>query len=377
MTAPENRWHCRRLAAYISVMSTITTLPPITELPPVAEMERAYLNRDPAYDGLFFVGVRTTAIFCRPTCPARSPLPKNVEYFPTAAAAVFAGYRACKRCRPMTVGNQPEWATALLADVERDPAARIMERDLRRRGVDPATVRRHFLRHYGMTFHAYTRARRLSRSFRSIREGMPLDEAIMTSGYDSHSGFREAFVQTLGCTPGASSNGRCVLLAWMPTPLGPMIAGATDEGVCLLEFSDRRMLEAQFDAVRRRFAARGVMGTNQHLDQLRAELAGYFTGSVRAFSVPLIYPGTTFQQRVWEQLLQVPYGQTRSYQELAAAVGAPRAVRAVGRANGMNRIAILIPCHRIVNKNGNLGGYGGGLRRKQYLLNLEQATAPA
>jgi AraC family transcriptional regulator of adaptative response/methylated-DNA-[protein]-cysteine methyltransferase len=375
MTAPENRWKTRGPSAYISIMNTINALPPVTALPPVAEMERAYLDRDPAYDGLFFVGVRTTAIFCRPTCPARSPLPKNVEYFPTAAAAVFAGYRACKRCRPMTIENQPEWATALLADVERNPAARIKESDLRRRGVDPATVRRHFLRHYGMTFHAYTRARRLSRSFRSIREGMPIDEAILSSGYDSHSGFRDAFVQTLGCTPGASSSRDCVLLTWAPTPLGPMIAGATDEGVCLLEFSDRRMLETQFDVVRRRFGAAGVMGTNEHLDQLRTELAAYFTGSLRTFSVPLVYPGTPFQRQVWKQLLEVPYGQTRSYQELAVAVGAPQAVRAVGRANGMNRIAILIPCHRIVNKNGNLGGYGGGLRRKQYLLNLEQTAA--
>src|SRR5215207_3929491 len=169
-------------------------------LPPIAEMERAYLNRDPDYNGLFFVGVRTTAIFCRPTCPARSPLPRNVEYFPTAAAALFAGYRPCKRCRPMAIDNQPEWATALLEDVESDPATRLSEGDLKRRGVDPATVRRHFLRHYGMTFQAYTRARRLSRAFRCIRDGMPLDEAILTSGYESHSGFRDAFVQTLGCT---------------------------------------------------------------------------------------------------------------------------------------------------------------------------------
>ena len=346
-------------------------------LPPVAEMQRAYLGRDPVYNGLFFVGVRTTAIFCRPTCPARSPLPKNVEYFPTAAAALFAGYRPCKRCRPMAVDDQPDWVAKLIEDVERDPAARITESDLRQRGVDPATVRRHFLRHYGMTFQAYTRSRRLSCAFRSIRAGMPLDEAILSSGYESHSGFRDAFVQTLGCTPGQSSGRNCVCLAWMSTPLGPMIAGATDDGICLLEFSDRRMLEAQLETVRRRFGGPGVMGTNPHLEQLREELARYFTGSLQAFSVPLVFPGTTFQRRVWEKLLDVPYGTTQSYQELATAVGQPTAVRAVGRANGMNRIAILIPCHRIVNKNGDLGGYGGGLRRKQHLLNLEQTTLAA
>jgi AraC family transcriptional regulator of adaptative response/methylated-DNA-[protein]-cysteine methyltransferase len=353
----------------------------MSTLPPIAEMERAYLSRDPAYDGLFVLGVKTTGIFCRPTCTARSPLPKNVEYFPTAAAALFAGYRACKRCRPMDVENQPAWAAALLADVERDPTARIRESDLRRRGIDPATVRRHFQSHYGMTFQAYARSRRLASAFRSIRGGMPIDEAVLISGYASHSGFRDAFVQTLGCTPGASSDRRCVLLAWMPTPLGPMIAGATDEGICLLEFSDRRMLEAQFDTVGRWFKAPRVMGTNEHLERLRRELAGYFAGTQQTFSVPLVYPGTPFQRRVWEKLVEVPYGQTRSYQQLASDVGDPAAVRAVGRANGMNRIAILIPCHRIVNKNGNLGGYGGGLRRKQYLLALEQrvvgATSPS
>jgi AraC family transcriptional regulator of adaptative response/methylated-DNA-[protein]-cysteine methyltransferase len=232
-------------------------------------------------------------------------------------------------------------------------------------------VRRHFVRHYGMTFQAYARARRLSGAFRSIREGLPIDEAILTSGYESHSGFRDAFVQTLGCTPGASSKHHCVLLAWMQTPLGPMIAGATDEGICLLEFSDRRMLKAQLATVRRRFKGTQAMGTNQHLERLKRELAGYFAGTLRDFSVPLVYPGTPFQQRVWENLLKVPYGKTRSYQELARAIGDPAAVRAVGRANGMNRIAIVIPCHRVVNKSGELGGYGGGLWRKRRLLHIE------
>src|SRR5262249_7468095 len=162
-------------------------------LPPIAEMERAYLSRDATYNGLFFVGVRTTEVFCRPSCPARSPNPKNVEYFPTAAEALFAGYRPCKRCRPMATDDHPACATSLLAEVENNPAARITEADLRARGIDPATVRRHFLRHYGMTFQAYTRARRLSSAFTSIRNGSSLDDTIFRSGYESHSGFREAF----------------------------------------------------------------------------------------------------------------------------------------------------------------------------------------
>jgi AraC family transcriptional regulator of adaptative response/methylated-DNA-[protein]-cysteine methyltransferase len=341
-------------------------------MPPIAEMERAYLSRDATYNGLFFVGVRTTGIFCRPSCPARSPHPKNVEFFPTAAGAVFAGYRPCKRCRPMADDDQPEWATALLAEVENNPSARITEANLRARGTDPATVRRHFLRHYGMTFQAYTRARRLSGAFTSIRNGSPLDDTVFESGYDSHSGFREAFGKIFGCPPGQSRNRGSVSVTWLPSPLGPLVAGATDEGVCLLEFTGRRMLEAQFQTVRKLFRLPVIPGINAHLERLQDELAAYFSGGLRSFSVPLVYPGTPFQQRVWQQLLLVPYGETRSYHDVACAVGNSAAVRAVGRANGLNRIAIVIPCHRIVNKNGDLGGYGGGLRRKQYLLNLEQ-----
>lgn len=341
---------------------------------PTAEMQRAYLERDASYNGLFFLGVRTTGIFCRPTCPARKPLPKNVEYFPTARAALVSGYRPCKRCRPLELDEQPQWASDLLADVERDPASRITDSDLRARGIDPGTVRRYFLRRYGMTFQAFTRARRLSGALNQIRENGALDNAVFESGYESHSGFRDAFARTFGNPPGRYRNGKCLFLSWLRSPLGPLVAGATDEGICLLEFTDRRMLEAQFAAVRRLFDAPVVPGSNEYLEMLRGELASYFTGSLRNFSVPLTYPGTPFQQRVWEQLLAIPYGETRSYEELAVAIGEPKAMRAVGRANGLNRIAILIPCHRVVNKNGELGGYGGGLRRKQYLLDLERSV---
>ncbi|MBI4471013.1 MAG: methylated-DNA--[protein]-cysteine S-methyltransferase [Acidobacteria bacterium] len=336
-------------------------------------MERAYLERDAAYDGLFFLGVRSTSIFCRPTCPARKPLPRNVEYFPTARAALFAGYRPCKRCRPLAEDDSPEWSSRLLAEVEQDPGSRITDADLKARGIDPATVRRFFLRRYGMTFQAFTRARRLSGALTRIREGAALDHVVFESGYDSHSGFRDAFTRTFGETPGSRPNGECVFLSWFQSPLGPLVAGATSEGVCLLEFSDRRMLETQFATVRKLFSGPVLPGSNDHLNLLQSELSGYFSGTLKRFTVPLHYPGTPFQRRVWEQLLAIPYGETRSYEQLATALGDAKAVRAVGRANGLNRIAIVIPCHRVINKNGELGGYGGGLRRKQYLLDLERS----
>jgi AraC family transcriptional regulator of adaptative response/methylated-DNA-[protein]-cysteine methyltransferase len=344
-------------------------------MPPIAELERAYLDSDAAYNGLFLLAVRTTGIFCRPTCKARKPMPKNVEYFANAQAALAAGYRPCKRCRPLEADDQPPWAAELLADVERNPAPRITDADLKARGIDPATVRRYFHRQYGMTFQAFTRARRLSGTLSQIRENGSLDDAVFDSGYDSHSGFRDAFIRTFGDPPGSYRNGDCVLLSWLRCPLGPLIAGATKEGICLLEFTDRRMLEAQFATVRKQFAVPVVPGTNEHLEKLESEMAGYFTGALRRFSVPLVYPGTLFQVRVWDQLLTIPYGETRSYEDVAIALGDKNAVRAVGRANGLNRIGIVIPCHRVVNKNGELGGYGGGLRRKQFLLDLESRHA--
>jgi AraC family transcriptional regulator of adaptative response/methylated-DNA-[protein]-cysteine methyltransferase len=255
--------------------------------------------------------------------------------------------------------------------VERDPWSRITDRDLKSRGIDPGTVRRYFLRRYGMTFQAFTRARRLSSALNQIRGGGAVDVAVFESGYDSHSGFRDAFARTFGRSPGRYRDGKCVLLSWLHSPLGPLVAGATEEGICLLEFTDRGMLETELSALRELFDAPVIPGSNQHLETLRDELAMYFSRSLRVFSVPLVYRGTAFQRSVWKQLLAIPYGETRSYEQIAVAVGKPRAVRAVGRANGLNRIAILIPCHRVINKNGELGGYGGGLRRKQYLLDLE------
>ena len=223
-----------------------------------------------------------------------------------------------------------------------------------------------------MTFQAYVRARRLSSAFTSIRSGDSLDGTAVEVGYESLGNFREAFEHSFGCTPGSCPHRDGVLLAWLSTPLGPLVAGATDAGVCLAEFTDRRMLESQIDAVRRLFRVPVQPGMNAHLDRLRGELGDYFAGTRRTFTVPLVYPGTAFQRRVWEQLLLIPYGETRSYHEVASALGDPNAVRAVGRANGLNRISIVIPCHRVINKNGDLGGYGGGLLRKQSLLNLEQ-----
>lgn len=339
-------------------------------------MQRAHQNSDAAYDGIFFLAVRTTGVFCRPSCRARKPNPENVVYFASEREALFAGFRPCKRCRPMAVdGRPPAWAEKLLAEVEAAPTARIADGDLRQRGVDPARARRHFLKHYGMTFQAYCRARRLGNALEQIRQGTKLDDVALGNGYESHSGFRDAFLRTFGNAPGSSRHRDCILLDWIESPLGPLVAGANGNGVCLLEFTERRMLDAQFAALRQRFGCAIVPGRNVHLRQLKKELTSYFAGTLQQFSVPLVYPGSPFQRRVWDELRKIPYGTTRSYEEMARRIGHPGAQRAVGHANGQNRIAILIPCHRVVNKGGKLGGYGGGLWRKQFLLDLERGES--
>jgi AraC family transcriptional regulator of adaptative response/methylated-DNA-[protein]-cysteine methyltransferase len=337
------------------------------------EMMRAFLSSDRSYDGVFYTGVRTTGIFCVPSCSARKPLPHNVEFYGTAREALFAGYRPCKRCRPMeTGGAHPDWVRTVLMAVEGDTSTRLHDQDLRDLGVDPARARRYFLDRFGMTFHAYARARRLAGAFTQIREGSSIDDAVFDSGYESHSGFRSAFGRTFGVAPGESRDAECVRTSWMETPVGPMIGGATDRGVCLLEFTDRRMLERQLATIRKRFGCAVVPGEHTHLTTLRRELEGYFGRELKSFTVPLDIRGTAFQERVWNLLLQIPYGETWSYEQLAVMAGNPAAVRAVARANGSNRIAIVIPCHRVVNKNGELGGYGGGIWRKTSLLDLER-----
>ena len=344
-------------------------------LPARAEMERAFFASDASYDGLFVTGVRTTGIFCRPSCPARKPLVQNIEFFGTVRDALFAGYRPCLRCRPLVADDTPAWLTPLLDAVDKDPNRRFRDNDLRAFDVDPARVRRFFLDRYGMTFHAYCRGRRLAGAIKQLRDGDSLDDVALGTGWESHSGFREAFAKTFGLPPGQAADARCVITAAIDTPFGPMIAGATDEGVCLLEFTDRRMLEAQLQRLSRLLQQPMVPGEHRHLTALREELASYFEGALKDFTVPLIYRGTPFEERVWRELTRIPYGETISYAQLADHINAPGGQRAVGRANGMNRIAIVIPCHRVVNADGKLGGYGGGLWRKHWLLEHERKAS--
>ena len=337
-------------------------------------MYRALVDRDSAYDGVFTVAVRSTGVFCRPTCPARKPHRENVEFFRTVGDALAAGYRPCKRCRPLEPrGKTPEWLSGLLNAVESDPARRWTDGDISAMGVDPVRVRRWFQEHHGMTFHAYQRSRRLGLALGQMRNGADQVGAAYDHGYESLSGFREAFERLFGDTPGRKKSANQALVTRFLTPLGPMLAAATDDGVCLLEFHDRRMLETQIKRLRQRLGCEITPGVNAHLKNLEFELQSYFAGELERFTVPVVLAGTEFQLAVWNRLQEIPYGETLSYEQLAKDIGRPGAQRAVGRANGDNRLAVVVPCHRVIRSDGTLCGYGGGLWRKQFLLDLERA----
>ena len=345
-------------------------------LPPKAELMTAFLERDSSYDGLFFTGVRTTGIFCRPTCTARKPKPENVEFFQRADDALFNGYRPCLRCHPLEPrGQAPEWVRALLGRVEADPSRRLRDRDLSKMGLDPGRVRRWFHKHHGMTFQAYQRARRLGSALEQLRGGRDVTSTAFDHGFDSLSGFNAAFARFAGAPPSRARKRTVLHVTRILTPLGPMLAAASDNALHLLEFTDRRMLETQLTRLGKRTGGVMTPGGNAVLEQTEAELAEYFAGERQEFTMPLAPAGTEFQGQVWDALQGIPYGETRSYGEQARSMGRPTAVRAVASANGDNPISIIIPCHRVIGADGKLTGYGGGLPRKQYLLELEGRVA--
>ena len=334
------------------------------------EQYAALLRSDPAYEGRFFVGVKTTGVFCRPTCRARKPNAVNCEFYPSAEEAQAAGYRACKLCHPLDGAEPvPAMIAELLRDTDSRPGVPIRDEELRRRGLDPDTVRRWFKRHHGLTFQSYQRGRRLGRALGRLNEGRSVIAAAQDAGFDSLSGFVDAFKKQFGGPP-ALASARVLWVTRLSTPLGMMAAGAVDGRLCWLEFADRPRLDDELLDLEKRLGAKAVPGTDVVLTELSQQLERYFAGTLRAFDLPLELSGTAFQREIWSTLLTIPYAQTRTYGQQAA-LSRPGAVRAVGTANGANRIAIVVPCHRIVASDGTLAGYRGGLWRKRWLLDHE------
>jgi len=338
-------------------------------LPDETAMYDALVARDPSFEGLFVAGIRTTGIFCRPTCPARKPIRENVAFFPRAGDALAAGYRPCLRCHPMEPsGRVPPWLKPILRAIDADPMRRWTGQDLKKAGVESARVRRWFQAHHGMTFLAYLRARRLGQTFSRLKSATGIAETALDSG------FCEAFRRGTGRTPGKNQLAFPLKVARFSSPLGPLVAAGDDKAVYLLEFWDRRMLDTQFQVLEKRIGAVFFPGRTDSIDRLEGELETYFRGGLRKFRTPIRLPGSPHQKQVWQGMRAVPYGTTLTYGQLAARLGRPSGTRPVARAVGENRLAIMIPCHRIVGHDGQLTGYGGGLWRKRHLLDLEMRS---
>lgn len=335
---------------------------------------QALVDKNSEYEGIFYVGVKTTGVFCRPTCPARKPKFENCEFFETAKEALLASFRPCQRCRPLSHPNHAsELVQKLVNAVEENPDRRWTEEDFKKICVDASTARRQFKKRFGMTFVEYARARRMGIALKHIRAGSAVIEAQLSAGYESGSGFRDAFSRIMGTAPAQIGNQQILKASWIDTRLGPMIAIADEEALYLLEFIDRRGLEREIERLRKRTKSAIIPGSTPPIRSIESELADYFEGKIMDFRTPLRLLGSPFQNTVWAQLQEIPPGRTASYAEIAIAIGRPSAHRAVARANGTNQLAIVIPCHRVINSNGDLGGYGGGLSRKHWLLGHEKS----
>ncbi|RMX22040.1 bifunctional transcriptional activator/DNA repair protein Ada [Legionella jordanis] len=336
------------------------------------EYYQAMLAKDSSYNGIFYVGVITTHVFCLPSCPARKPKFGHCEFFTTAQQALLASFRPCKRCRPLSSPNQTsKLVQTLVQAVEQNPEKRWKNSDLEAFSCNAATARRQFKKRFGMTFIEYARARRIGLAVKKIRAGDSIIETQIATGYESGSGFRDAFSRIMGAAPSKPHQLQLLKASWLDSPLGPMIAIANDEALYLLEFIDRRGLELEVERLRRKTHCAIVPGKNLVIEAIEMELKDYFSGHLSTFQTPLKLTGTVFQCQVWQTLMKIPFGETRSYAELAQLLCKPTAYRAVAQANGANQIAIVIPCHRVINSNNSLGGYGGGIARKKWLLEHE------
>ena len=329
-------------------------------------------KKDLRYDGAIFLGVSTTGIFCRPGCPARLPKFENCSFYVSATDALAAGFRACKRCHP--AGGETALIKSLITLVESSSDVKITDANLAAQGIDPSTARRQFLSRFGMSFKDYARARRLGRAAKTLAKGGTVMEAQLDAGFESPSGFRSAYAKTLGSSP-TKLHLPPLYIEWLETPMGRMFSIADDAALYMLEFTDRKNMKRQFNRLRKLQGRAVLPGRTAITDQIENELSAYFAGELAQFETPLATSGTAFQRQTWDALQTIPHGQTRSYAQLAEMIGKPTAVRAVASANANNGLALIIPCHRVIAKNGGLGGYAGGLSRKQQLLDLESKSA--
>jgi len=336
------------------------------------EMRAAFAARDRSQDGRFVVAVTSTGIYCRPSCPARRPRPENVLFFADGASAEAAGFRPCKRCRPDEAARDEEAVRTALGAIRAADAPLALAELGRLTGYSPTHFQRVFKRATGLSPAAYARALRADRAREALSGGEGVASAIYEAGYEAPSRFYDAMQGRLGMAPSAwARGGRDVTIRWavVETTLAPMLVAATEKGVCRLAFNEGP------EELAERFPQAELVEGGEDFAALLAQVVGAVEAPGSGADIPLDVKGTAFQEAVWRELRRIPPGETRSYAQIAAAAGNPKAVRAAGSANGANNIAVLIPCHRVVRTDGSIGGYAYGTEIKEELLRREREAS--
>ena len=335
-----------------------------------SEAWAAFERRDRRWDGRVIGAVKTTGIYCKPSCPARRPKREHVEFFADGEAARAAGYRACLRCKPDEVGRDRGAVARAVKLIEAAAEAPRLDELATVVGYAPHHFQRIFTREMGVSPAAYARGLRAGRAQSNLHKDKSVTEAIYDSGYSAPSRFYADARDRMGMTPSAwrdGGRGETIRYAMLDTPLGRMLVAATDKGICRLTFDE------DVAALKRRFPNATILKADTAMASLISGVMQAIETPTAAHDLPIDVAGTAFQEAVWRELRKIPAGETRSYADIAAAIGDPKATRAVGTANGSNPVAVLVPCHRVIRSDGTLGGYAGGLDRKRKLLAAEGA----
>jgi AraC family transcriptional regulator of adaptative response/methylated-DNA-[protein]-cysteine methyltransferase len=344
-----------------AIVSSVSRLDPDTAW-------AAFERRDRSWDGRVIGAVKTTGIYCKPSCPARRPKREHVEFFASADNARAAGYRACLRCKPDEVGRDREAVAKAVELIEAAEEPLTLNELAAAVDYAPHHFQRLFKRDLGVSPAEYARGLRNRRTEAALKANGRVTDAVYDAGYSGPSSFYSDAKERLGMTPSAWRNGgRGETISWthFDSPLGQMLIAATAKGICRLTFDD------SVDSLRRLFPNAAIVEDAGGLRNLVEGALEAIESPLAAHDLPIDVAGTAFQEAVWRELRKIPVGETRSYAQIAAAIGQPNAVRAVGSANGDNHVAVLIPCHRVIRSDGSLGGYAGGLERKRKLLAAE------
>jgi AraC family transcriptional regulator of adaptative response/methylated-DNA-[protein]-cysteine methyltransferase len=335
----------------------------------------AFMRRDRRWDGRVIGAVKTTGIYCKPSCPAKRPKREHVEFFASGDEARAAGYRACLRCKPDEVGRDREAVAKAVKVIEQAEEPPSLAEVAEAVGYAPHHFQRIFKRDLGVSPAEYARGLRTRRAEAALKDNGRITDAVYDAGYSGPSGFYSDAKERLGMTPSAwRDGGRGETIRWthFDSPLGQMLIAATSKGICRLTFDDSEA------SLKRLFPNATIVRDDGGLKELVEGALAAIEQPLAAPDLPIDVAGTAFQEAVWRELRRIPAGETRSYAEIAAAIGHPKAVRAVGTANGDNHVCVLIPCHRVIRSDGTLGGYGGGIERKKKLLASEghQSASP-